>query len=128
MLILDISSEGDNVIVFVQEPYFTKDGTIPGLTKGLQCFSSTTKPRTAVFSKNFNMCFCPQYSNAVVVTTMGKIDGNITYFCSVYCDILINKLPDELIKLMNFRTSAEITLCIDSNSQSVLWNSPTNNS
>ena len=129
LLILDISTGEDNMIVFCQEPYFNpKNGTIEGLTTGLQCSSSSAKPRTAIISKNVNMCFCSQYSSADVTTTIGKIEGKTTYFCSVYVDILIHKLPDELIKLMNFRTSAEIILCIDSNSHSILWNSPTNNS
>ena len=119
-------SEGtaNKTVAFIQEPYLNGNKRICGFPKPLKVYSITEAPRAAIVSLNTDLWFCPSFSGKDVATClMSTAQGKDVYLASVYLDIKVPELPEELCKLLREKRDNPILVCMDSNSHSPMWGS-----
>ena len=80
-------------IALLQEPH-TIEGKITGLSNITKHYFKDKRPRAAILSTpNINLWYCEEFSNRDMVTTLYTNQATKIYFCSVYMDITIIRIP-----------------------------------
>ena len=100
------------VIALIQEPYLGKGNYTVGIPKNFGCYhqGAGVRGRSSILTKGCNLLLCPGYTGQDIVTCqlhMGT--GEEAFGVSAYCDITINHVPLELVRLLEDKN--DITLC-----------------
>ena len=120
----DMTSEGSKkqMICLIQEPYVGKKGLV-GYPRGInRYFCRNSEARAAILSMNIDLWLCPSFSGRDVTTCIWNTaeQGEI-YLVSVYMDGTVQRIPKQLIDLMESGGDKKIIVGADTNAHSTLW-------
>ena len=129
-LVKDMVTWKTPTIALIQEPYLgsRKSEEPRGFPQIFNCQAVGNNPRAAIVSLGCETLPCPDYTGRDVTTcqvTLAK--GGEAFLVSVYCDIKIMSVPEEVRNLFRDMPGANIVLCLDSNAHSKSWGCPDTN-
>ena len=125
-LVHDMLVAREQVVALVQKPHLGVRGYPVGIPKALGChyFAANGRVRVAIFTKGSKLLLCPEFSGRdIIVCQLHMSGGREVYVASVYCDIAINCVPQELEWLLRDRNGCDILICMDANAHSPMWGS-----
>ena len=129
LLVQDMLQSRSQVVALVQEPYINADGIPSGIPGGLDCYYQAPGCRAAILGKDCNLLLCPRYSGRDIVTCQITMSSQRElYIVSVYADIQLPHLPEELDQLLGERGDCDIIISMDANAHSPMWGSLASNS
>ena len=111
ILALDMQRSRSQVVALVQEPYLGNRGVPSLIPRGLDRYHHSSGGRAAILGKGCSLLLCPEYTSRDVVTCQVTQGDKEIYLVSVYADIKVSHLPDELDCLLVEKCAGGSQLC-----------------